>query len=376
MRAWRIRPAPSRLVPRLSLLVASVGPALGLGGCGDPVSVVGDIPGLMRIVVGVPDTPGRTAEEQATESLIRGPTGLVLDDDGVLYVGDAGNARVLAVSSSGRLTVLRDDASCTIEPCLREPADLALDPQGRLVIADPVGHRVWRLDPATAESEVLAGTGQTGTAPDGVPARGAPLASPHGVAVGLDGTIYVSESRGARVRSIGPDGVLGTVAGTGEAGFSGDGGAAIDARLDFPLGLDLAAGRLYVADGGNDRIRSVDLDRGTISTIAGSGLSGFAGDGGPATDASLRQPNDVAVSEDGQRIYVADTFNHRIRLVRTSSGRIETFAGTGDTAFSGELFDAGATSLFEPRGVATSPFGLLFIGDPGHDIAWRVALDF
>ena len=196
------------------------------------------------------------------------------------------------------------------------------------------------------------------------------------MAVDVDGTIYISESRGARVRTIGPDGTLGTVAGTGEAGYSGDGGAAIEARLDFPLGLDLAAGRLYVADAGNHRIRSVDLDGGTISTLAGSGPAGFAGDGGPATDASLRQPNDVAVSEDGQRIYIADSFNHRIRLVQAASGRIETFAGTGDTGYSGELLDAGATSLSGPRGVATSPFGLLFVGDTGHDIVWRVALDF
>lgn len=369
-------PALLSIASRIALLVAAACAGLVPTGCGDPVSVIGDIPGLMRIVVGVPDTPGRTAEELATESLIRAPGGLVLDDDGVLYVADAGNARILAVSSSGRLTVLRDDATCTIEPCLREPADLALDSQGRLIIADPAGYRVWRLDPTTAGSEVVAGTGQTGDAPDGVPASGSPLASPYGVAVGIDGTIFISESRGARVRTIGPDGTLGTVAGTGEAGFSGDGGAAIDARLDFPLGLDLAAGRLYVADAGNHRIRSVDLDAGTIATVAGNGLAGFAGDGGSATDASLRQPNDVAVSEDGRRIYIADTFNQRIRLVQAASGRIETFAGTGDPEFSGELLDAGATSLSVPRGVAASPFGLLFIGDTGHDIAWRVALDF
>ena len=119
----------------------------------------------------------------------------------------------------------------------------------------------------------------------------------------------------------------------------------------------------------------MDLLTGTIRTVAGSGQPGFTGDGGPAVDASLRQPNDVAGSEDGTRIYIADTFNHRIRLVRQPSGTIETFAGTGEQEFSGELFDAGATSLSEPRGVATSPFGLLFIGDPGHTIAWRVALD-
>ncbi|MEJ2484047.1 MAG: hypothetical protein P8049_13295, partial [Gemmatimonadota bacterium] len=109
---------------------ATVAFSLAIAGCGDPVSVVGDIPGLMRIVLGVPDTPGRTAEPEAIRSRIRGPTGLALDDAGVLFVVDGGNARVLSITSSGRLTVLRDDALCTVEPCLREPADLALDPAG------------------------------------------------------------------------------------------------------------------------------------------------------------------------------------------------------------------------------------------------------
>ena len=355
--------------------LALVALPLAVTQCGDPVSVVGDIPGLMRIVLGVPDTPGRTAESDATRTLIRGPTGLALDDAGVLFAVDGGNARVLSITSSGRLDVLRDDATCTVEPCLREPADLALDPNGLVIVADPVGHRVWRLNPETGAAEVIAGNGETGTSPDGVPALGAPLASPHGVAVDVDGTIFVSESRGARVRTIGPSGMLGTIAGTGESGFSGDGGPAVGAQLDFPLGLDRAGTSLYIADGGNHRIRVVDLLNGTIRTAAGSGQAGFAGDGGPAQDASLRQPNDVAGTEDETRIYIADTFNHRIRLVRQPSGTIETFAGTGDQEFSGELFDAGATSLSEPRGVATSPFGLLFIGDPGHTVAWRVALD-
>ncbi|MCL7984813.1 MAG: hypothetical protein M8872_06110 [marine benthic group bacterium] len=358
---------------RRTLAVAAL--SVTIAQCGDPVSVIGDIPGLMRIVLGVPDTPGRTAEPEATLSLIRGPTGLAADDAGVLFAVDGGNARILSITSSGRLNVLRDDATCTVDPCLREPADLALDPNGRVIVADPLGHRVWRLDPESGAAEVIAGSGETGTSPDGVLAPGAPLASPHGVAVDVDGTIFVSESRGARVRTIGPDGILGTAAGMGEIGFSGDGGPATSAQLDFPLGLDRAGTSLYIADAGNHRIRVVDLLTGTIRTLAGSGQAGFAGDGGPAVEASLRQPNDVAGSEDGTRIYIADTFNQRIRLVRQPSGTIETFAGTGEQEFSGELFDAGATSLSEPRGVATSPFGLLFIGDPGHTVAWRVALD-
>jgi sugar lactone lactonase YvrE len=362
-----------RLVSLVS--VAAVGSTLVLWGCGDPLSIVGDIPGLMRIVVGIPESPGQTAEEQATRSRIRGPNGIVLDDSGVLFVADGDNGRVLSVTSSGALTVISDNSSCTPGPCLVEPADIALDADGRLIVADPAGHRVWRFTPTTGESEIIAGTGVSGSSPDGSPAAGSALAAPYGVAVGVDGLIYVSESHGARVRTIRPDGSLGTVAGTGEAGYSGDGGGAISAQLDFPLGLDLVAGSLYVTDTGNQRIRVVDLEDGRIRTVAGSGLRGFSGDGGEATSASLAQPADVAVSADERQLYIADTSNHRIRLVNLDTGRIETYAGTGNQEYSGDLLDAGATSLSRPGGVATSPFGLLFISDPGHAVVWRVALE-
>ena len=365
------------MLPRLATLVstAAVGLTVCLSGCGDPLSIVGDIPGLMRIVVGIPESPGRTAEERATDSRIRAPNGLALDDSGVLFVADRENGRVLAVTSSGALTVIRDDSFCAQAPCLREPADVALDAAGRLIVADPTGHRVWRFTPTTGEAEIIAGTGASGSSPDGSPAAGSALAAPYGVAVGVDGTIYVTESRGARVRTIRPDGILGTVAGTGEIGYSGDGGPAISAQLSFPLGLDLVDGGLYITDSENQRIRLVDLEDGRIRTVAGNGLRGFGGDGGQATAASLAKPEDVAVSSDGSRLYIADTFNHRIRLVTLETGRIETFAGTGEQQYSGDLLDAGATSLSRPGGVETSPFGLLFVSDPGHAVVWRVALD-
>jgi len=357
------------------VFTAVVGSMLVLWGCGDPLSIVGDIPGLMRIVVGIPESPGQTAEEQATESRIRGPNGIVIDDSGVLFVADGDNGRILSVTSSGALTVISDNSSCALGPCLLEPADIALDSEGRLIVADPAGHRVWRFTPTGGEAEIIAGTGMSGSSPDGYPAAGSALAAPYGVAVGVDGLIYVTESHGARVRTIRPDGTLGTVAGTGEAGYSGDGGAAISAQLDFPLGLDLVAGSLYVTDTGNQRIRIVDLEAGRIGTVAGSGLRGFGGDGGQATAASLAMPKDVAVSADERQLYIADTFNHRIRLVNLETGRIETYAGTGEQQYSGDLFDAGVTSVSNPSGVATSPFGLLFISDPGHAVVWRVALE-
>ena len=257
------------MLPRLVTLASTSAVCIMvcLAGCGDPLSIVGDIPGLMRIVVGIPESPGRTAEERATLSRIKTLNCIALDYFGVLFVADRDNSRVLSVTSSGALTVIRDDFHCTLEPCLREPADVALDAEGRLIVADPAGHRVWRFTPTTGEAEIIAGTGVSGSSPDGSPAAESALAAPHGVAVGVDGMIYVTESRGALVRTIRPDGILGTVAGTGETGYSGDGGPAISAQLSFPLGLDLVAGGLYITDSGNQRIRLVDLDDGRIRTV-------------------------------------------------------------------------------------------------------------
>ena len=345
-----------------------------LAACGDPVSIVGDIPGLMRIVAGIPETPGRSTEDRAVESRIAGPAGLALDAAGVLYVAESDNSRIIAVTSSGRLEVLRDDFFCSAEACLEEPAGLALDPTGRVVVADPAGNRVWRLDPANGAAEVVAGTGERASAPDGAVAAEAPLSAPYGVAVDVDGTIYVSESGADKVRSIDGTGRLATVAGTGEPGFSGDGGPARDARIALPRGLALGPDGLYVADSGNDRVRVVQSSSGTIATVAGNGVRGFSGDGGSARDAALNLPEGVAVTPDGARLFIADTRNHRVREVALATGRIETRAGTGATSWTGDLLDAGATALSGPRGVATSEFGLLFVSDTGHAVVWRLAL--
>ncbi|MCL7972110.1 MAG: hypothetical protein M8866_08520, partial [marine benthic group bacterium] len=123
-------------------------------------------------------------------------------------------------------------------------------------------------------------------------------------------------------------------------------------------------------------VRAVDLVSGIISTIAGTGASGFGGDGGPALSAALSDPRDVAVTSDGLILYIADRGNHRIRAVSLATGLINTAAGSGDTAFAGNLIDAGAAGLASPIGVATSPFGLVLIADTDHHIVWRTPTGF
>lgn len=363
---------------RPALLILGLTVATGtlvLAACGEPIAILGDTPGLMRIVAGSPDEPGSDVGGSATQTLLRFPSGVDMDPEGVLYVADRGNRRILAVSSSGDVRVVVDAVGCSFT-CLVEPTDVAVDGTGGLIVADDLGHRVWRVDSDTGAQTLLAGTGEPGTTPDGEVAVESPVRSPRGVAVDENGRVLFAEARSHRIRTILPDGTLSTIAGTGEAGFSGDGGPATDAMIDFPGGIDVAADVLYIADSGNYRVRAVNLSTGLIDTVAGTGVSGFGGDGGSPRAAMLREPRDVAVTDDGLSLYVADSGNHRIRVVSLTTALINTFAGSGDTEFAGNLTDAGAAGLRSPTGVATSPFGLVLIGDTDHHIVWRTPTVF
>lgn len=354
----------------------ALGALVMLVGCGEPTAIVGDIPGIMRIVAGVPNESGSAVEPLGTDTRIADPHGVAIDSDGSLFVAEALNGRVVSIGSSGVLDVVRDDRICSATTCLEEPRDAALDPEGRLVVADREERRIWRIDPASGAMTALAGTGLNAASPDGTPATEASLQDPRGVAVDVDGTVYFTERTGHRIRFIDGNGALQTLAGTSVDGFSGDGGPAVDAQISTPGGLGIAAGVLYLADSGNDRIRAIDLDAGTIETVAGNGIRGFSGDGGLATVAALNFPEDVTATGDGRRIFIADTGNHRVRHVPFDTNVIETFAGNGDPTFTGDRIDAGAVGLDAPAGVASGPFGFLFVSDPGHDVVWRVALGF
>lgn len=349
--------------------------ALGSLACGEPLVAIGDAPGLLRIVAGVPDSSGSRIGEVARRSLLDTPQGLAVGRDETLYIADTENGRILAVTTSGGIQIVIDVAAGSTGP--REPVGVAVNAIGDLIVADTEGHRVWRVDSNGAGAEPIAGSGAPGSAPDTVTdALEAALLEPSGLAVDPNGRVFFSEIGGHRVRRLDPDGQLVTVAGDGQPGFSGDGGRAERARLRRPAGLSLAAGVLYVADSGNHRVRAVELEAGIIRTVAGSGVPDFAGDGGLAVEASLERPQSVTVSDDGSVLFIADTNNHRIRLINLDTGMITTFAGNGDEAFNGDLRDAGLTALSSPSGLALSPLGFLFVSDTGHHIVRRAAVRF
>jgi sugar lactone lactonase YvrE len=207
------------------------------------------------------------------------------------------------------------------------------------------------------------GTGQPGDSGDGGPALQARLNMPFDVAFDSAGSLYLTDTMNHRIRRVDAhSGVITTVAGNGTKGFSGDGAQAARAQLAEPYGLAIdAKGNLFFADRLNRRVRRVDGGTGVITTVAGTGAAESSGDGGPAVQAGLVEPNCVALDRDGRRLYIADVAGHRIRLVDLTTGTITTFAGTGRARHDGDGGRASAASIHGARAVDVGPDGTVFI---------------
>ena len=256
-------------------------------------------------------------------------------------------------------------ATATTYPLLLVNA-VAVDPAGNTFISSRL-NCVFKLDSAGNLTRV-AGTGKAGYSGDGGPAANAQLDSPQGLALDLAGNLYIADYYNQRVRRVSPNGVIITVAGNGVAGHSGDSGPATSAQLNSPQGVAVdSAGNLYIADSGNQRIRRVSAN-GTITTAAGTGTAGYSGDSGLATSAQLCNPLGVAVDANGN-LYIADTgflfqgpSGNRIRMVSTS-GIITTVAGNGTWGFSTDGGTATTAALENPYSVAVDSAGNLYITD-------------
>ena len=343
----------------------------------DPSRVALDGAGNLYIVDRVNDRI-RKVDSAGVISTVAGreqlsnPQSVALDGAGNLYIADTGNHRIHKVDSAGVISTVAGsgtagfsgDSSAATAAQLNTPADVAPDGAGNLYITDRGNERIRKVDSAGVISTV-AGSGTAGFSGDGGAATAAQLNEPYGVAVDSSGNLYIAEWNNNRIRKVNSAGVISTVAGTGTAGFSGDGGAATAAQLSNPQDVALdAAGNLYIADVNNNRIRKVN-SAGVISTVAGTGTAGFSGDGGAATSAQLHWPRGVALDGAGN-LYIVDNNNHRIRKV-DSSGSISTVAGTGTAGYSGDGGAATAAQLSNPRGVALDGAGNLYIADTSNN---------
>ncbi|MYC82097.1 MAG: hypothetical protein F4X19_08405, partial [Acidobacteria bacterium] len=265
------------------------------------------------------------------------------------------------------------DGGPAVEAQLSVLQGVAVDGAGNLFIADTTNHRIRRVDPSGTIT-TIAGTGEPGFGGEGGPAADAQLNLPYGVAVDGAGNLFIADAWNNRIRRVDPSGTITTFAGPGRIDFGpdeiGDDGPAADAFLFLPSDVAVdAAGSLFIADSGNHRIRRVDPS-GIITTFAGTGKPGFSGDHGPAVQGRLNRPQGVAADSAGN-LFIADSRNHRIRRVNPS-GTITTFAGTGDPGFSGDHGPAVAMKLRQPEGVAVDGAGNLFIADRRNNRIRRV----
>lgn len=290
------------------------------------------------------------------------PAGVAIDGDGALYIADTLNNRIRKVSGGIITTVAGNgtygfsgEGGLAVNASLAQPTGLALDQAGALYIADVGNSRVRKVSGSIITTVAGGGTDSG----DGESATSAELIAPTGVAVDSAGDLFIADSADERVRRV-SGGVIATVAGTGNGGFSGDGGQAISAELNDPTGVAVdSADNVYIADLLNNRIREVS--GGIITTVAGSGTGGYSGDGGPATSAELGLPSAVAVDSSGN-IYISDSFNSTIRKV--SEGIITTVAGTGPPGgFSGDGGIATDAMLEDPTGIWVDSAGNIFIAD-------------
>jgi sugar lactone lactonase YvrE len=308
---------------------------------------------------------------QATTAELAHPTAIAVDTDGSVYIADSGNHRVRKVTSDGLIRTVAgaaisasfagDESANSAQ--FHNPAALAAFSEGDLYVADSLNHRIRRVV-ADGGIGTIAGPGFPGFLGDGGFARTAQLATPQGVALDANGNIYVADTGNNRVRKIAADGLIRTVAGNGARGFAGDGAAATSARLNAPSGVVVDfAGNIFIADAGNNRIRQVTPD-GLIRTIAGTGTAGFGGDGAPAVSAQLSGPRSLAI-DSGGNLYIADTGNHRIRVI-SSGGVIRTIAGNGIPSFGGDGGPAISAQLSGPSGVAVDAQANLYIADSGN----------
>lgn len=307
----------------------------------------------------------------ATSAQIADPLGVFVDQAGNVYIADTNNRRIRKIDTSGIMTTIAGNGSFgfsgdggqATSASLADPTGVYVDQLGNVYVADTNNQRIRKINPSGVIS-TIAGDGIAGFSGDGGQATSARLNFPTGVFVDRVGNVYFADRENHRIRRIDTSGVITTVAGNGGFGSSGDGGAATSASLAFPSGVFVdGADNIYIADRFNYKIRKVD-NSGVISTVAGNGVFGFSGDGGQATSASLAFPSGMFVDESGV-LYVADRDNHRIRKVDTS-GVITTAAGNGTPTYAGDGGGATSASLNRPSAVWADSLGTIWIADTNN----------
>ena len=330
-----------------------------------------DTSGYLTFAAGSGTAGYRESGLPALSAQLNGPNGVVVDSLGNLYISDTQNNRIRKVDTAGFITTVAGNGTPGFGgdggpgglASIYFPVGIAVDIAGNLYFADKYNHRIRKVDTSGIITTV-AGDGTGGYGGDGGDATSAQIYFPDDVAVDPSGGFYISDTLNHRIRKVNASGFITTVAGTGTAGDTGDGGLATSALLIYPKGIASdSSGNLYIADQSH-RIRMVDMS-GYITTVAGDGTLGYSGDGGFATDAQVSSPDGIARSASGE-IFIALSGYYRIRKV-DAGGIISTVAGITTSGFSGDGGPATSAQLYFPKDVAVDSSGNFFIADTSNN---------
>ncbi len=310
----------------------------------------------------------------AKDASIKLSISVVADNFGNIFFTDTGNRRIRKILPSGIITTVAggDSGGCALDcddcpaltSLLNSPNSIALDKSGILYIADTYNHRVRKLKSNGNIVTVAGICGQSGYNGDNINATQAILNQPHGIAFDTNDNLFIADSYNFRIRKVeSSSGLITTIAGTGTFDFSGDGGPAINATFSFPFSVAVDKnGNVYISDFSSVRVRKISFVHGKISTVAGTGYPGYGGDGGLSTLSTLNQNRGVFVDDDNN-LYIADTYNNRIRRVSAIDGKITTVVGNGTYCFGGDGGLATNACLAGPYGGFVRSDGTIFILD-------------
>jgi hypothetical protein len=308
----------------------------------------------------------------ATDAQLKAPCNICYAHNQYLYIVDALNNRVRSIDmSTGIITTIigtgtpgfdGDNGQAT-DAKIRVPQGVATDAAGNIYFSDAANQRIRKVDITTGIITTIAGTGTSGSAGNGGPATDAELYNPIGVCVDKSNNVYVADWSNVRVRKINQaTGIITTIAGTGVIGYTGDNGPASNATINSATDIALDTfGNILFGDQYNHAIRKIDAVTGVISTIAGNGTAGYSGNGGQATNARLNEPSGIFVDKQNN-IYVAEYNNGTIRRIDAVTNIITTVAGIGVTGFSGDNGPATDAKLFCTDAVIDK-YGNLIIAD-------------
>ena len=307
----------------------------------------------------------------AHQAQLNNPFGVVRGPDGALYICDTENHVIRRVDAKGIISTVAGnggrgysgDGGPALRAQLNEPYEIRFDKTGNMLFVERMNHIVRHVDARTQIISTLAGTGQAGFGGDGGPAQQAQMNQPHSIQFGPDGTLYICDIGNHRVRKVDMQtGILSTFAGTGQKLPTPDNARFGEAPLNGPRAIDFDQnGNLWLALREGNRVYRFDMAKGTLHHVAGTGKTGFSGHRGPATQAELSGPKGISIAPNGS-VYLADTESHSIRMIEVKTGNIELVAGTGSVG-DGPEGNPLHCKMARPHSVFADADGDLYIGD-------------